>query len=99
MYIITICVHIYVASSSMFLHVLPPCTWFNVSSPSGRTWSTVFVLLSFGKAGHQGCHVFSLANALQRDRCVVRAGVLGVHVISEAHQDLANPGCSEVLQE
>ena len=24
---------------------------------------------------------------------------LGVHVISEAVQDLANPGCAEVLQE
>ena len=29
------------------------------------------------------CHLFSLTNALQQDRCVVRAHVLGVHVLSE----------------
>ena len=29
------------------------------------------------------CHLFSLTNALQRDRCVVRARVLGVHVLPE----------------
>ena len=53
----------------------------------------------FRKSWSSRLSCVSLANALQRDRCVVRAGVLGVHVISEAHQDLANPGCSEVLQE
>ena len=53
----------------------------------------------FRKSWSSRLSCVSLANALQRDRCVVRAGVLGVHVTSEAHQDLANPGCSEVLQE
>ena len=53
----------------------------------------------FRKSWSSRLSCVSLANALPRDRCVVRAGVLGVHVTSEAHQDLANPGCSEVLQE